>query len=405
MSYLARYDTKKPNVGDRFDGCVEEKYKRKIDKACAWERVKDLGNAALKQGDNKKAITYYRDACMMTRDDDYLFYIIRQGFRSAGNASAIGRKLFECDDMVNEIGRYMRRLPRVERYEEDNAVEIVVNGSVFKFKPPNQPAAICLGNLSVAYMNIGEVTQALQAAKVATKLCPGYLKGHGRVQVCLHHLATAKTPAPLDTDVVSKQLFKKREDLKKQYALEAKKKAEQMGMYEQMNPTPSYCSKFIMLRWMGFDEWDIYQTYRRQCIFDWIKYSTRDKTEPVNIGTNASLVEFLGGQFLLFNLTVFHPKWFREVTIDAVHLQCLDKANDADLNLPPHGRPSARAAEYSPRTLRKFVEECQDNKLRVTSLMLGQGLVEMVAAVTAEVQEVCDCLVSPVMKTRHGFVF
>ena len=58
-----------------------------------------------------------------------------------------------------------------------------------------------------------------------------------------------------------------------------------------------------------------------------------------------------------------------------------DYENGDDLELPPHGRPSPKSREVAPKMIARMLAEIQDRGVKVSSLVVGQGLVEMVGIV------------------------
>mmetsp|Transcript_32994 Transcript_32994/g.55581 ORF Transcript_32994/g.55581 Transcript_32994/m.55581 type:complete len:407 (-) Transcript_32994:50-1270(-) len=383
---LSRYDNHEIGSNDPFEGCVADFYEVTMINP-AWRTVKDLGNDQLKQGKQELALELYSEAACMTENrfmwrDVIMMSIQREKesktFITVPIKHTLLSEILSIPGLATLIGNYTQPvLPqaRTIRYGE----------KVMTFQEPNRPAAICYGNRAAVLMKQGKFDAALMEARKATSLCPEYLKAHERIAKCLTELG--------DTEA-------------------ANKKKKELHDYKLIRPIfPHYTMHLITAGWISWDVASVINRIRFAVICRWMKsLQSRDETEIRGLTMICSLVPYHEGQCLNCTFT-YEEEWERK-DINSVIYGVLDPENGNDLELPPHGHASAKSKLYGPRFIAKELRLALERGLIIESVILGQGLIDMVPEVQAEIQRSVPANLKPqpiavesTFATQHGPTF
>ena len=73
-------------------------------------------------------------------------------------------------------------------------------------------------------------------------------------------------------------------------------------------------------------------------------------------------------------------------SIECMDFQMVDHVNGEIADKPPHGHASAQALRYTPPVIAKFINELAQWELQTVALMCGQGLVDHVDRIDAELK-------------------
>jgi tetratricopeptide (TPR) repeat protein len=315
---------------DMFQGYVENYYQYKVTKHVpSWLTLKDTGNDALKVRDYEKAIACYKYAYRLTSDRYYGLRIMKKGFIS-NNEDTARRRVIEIDDLVLYISQYLYSLPH----------EIQLTDKNVNILQPNMPAAICLGNMAVAYMNMGEYETALKYTKLSISKCPIYLKAH-------------------------KRLLLINEKLKMVENIE-QKKIEIEYMSEIL---PFYACGALAAKWINLETFIYYQMIRFSIILKWLtKYHNSNAVSGV-----VSFVECYGRNCITIDITILNNGQYHPIKIDGAFIKTIDSNEDYVSDIQHNGTSYELCKQSIPRTLQKFMEECKEAKLKVYYMLLMPG--------------------------------
>ncbi len=309
---------------DMFNGCVENYYQYKVTKHIpSWLILKDNGNDAFKAGNYEKAIQFYMDAYRMTSDKYYALRIIKKGFAD-NDENTSRRKVIESNDLVLYISQYL--------YSPPHKVHVEGNFSV---QEPNMPAAICLANIALAYMNMDNYETALKYATLSISKCPTYLKAH-------------------------KRLLSIYEKLKMSHDIERKKT--ELSKLSTMLPFYACCA--LATKWLNLETSVFYQMIRFSVILKWLaKYDFSYAATGV-----LAVIEYYGTRYITMDFTALNEEG-NTVKIDGVLIKPVDPDIGFIVDMLHNKGGSYELLEYCvPRVLEKFMIECKDAKVNVCSL-------------------------------------
>ena len=226
---------------------------------------------------------------------------------------------------------------------------------------PNLPAAICLSNRAMCYLNLYKQLKADGAVKpklllfasqdgdFARRVCPTYLKGHHRY-------------------MEAQKLLGQRaeyEDVKNQL---------DMHVHFLKYPETSEGFPALMLGWIDILDLEfVYMPLRRAAAYRQIKSSAKAGTTPC-LRLEVSLVPVLRGQGFTASIHFITGDW-KQVVYRHMEVSVLDPENGDDLELPPNGRATKLALKNAMKKLNSFIGELKREGFVVSSLLLGQGLV------------------------------
>lgn len=162
-----------------------------------WERLKDLGNEALKAGEPEVALTWYeRAATLCSGPADYVetFFATLQERKERKGRRAAKRLVEKIEAITPHLRRQMPDAPAILEIERDE--QAVQSGAPMHAYEPNLPLATCLANKAAAelecarrikkvsdgYMRDHLLQSAMEAAVKATLMCPEYIKGYYRLK-------------------------------------------------------------------------------------------------------------------------------------------------------------------------------------------------------------------------------
>ena len=182
---------------------------------------------------------------------------------------------------------------------------------------PNQPAAVCYSNRSAAFMKLAAALEssdeskaylkrALRDAKLACKHCPGYAKGHFRVFQALKSLGNQAA---------------------------ANKKKHQLALYEHyVANMPWAAIAGVAINWLSLVEFQlVYSTVRFHEVLRRLA-----ACRPDTLMSQASLVPFLGGQFLMIGINYSSAEW-KKGTLSSLYFVCTDEDGAEALEQGPYG--------------------------------------------------------------------
>ena len=180
-----------------------------------WTKLKDMGNDALKAGENHIATTWYRRAASLTTQTDAVaafFDALEQSGSKAAHQLAEAQQ-----DLWSLILRHLPDGPQRIYFSEAQAQNCEQFGLPPYVHEPNLPRAICLSNAVAAQLRFVDelrkqanerpdlpvhivgmnaqiraatITQALKEAKEAALVCPEYQKAHYRMGQVLKALGS-----------------------------------------------------------------------------------------------------------------------------------------------------------------------------------------------------------------------
>jgi hypothetical protein len=299
---------------------VDEFYARRVDPR--WEVLKEKGNVLFKRGAFEASIVIYTQALHITfgsaKSMPALFCTLKTHRRGSP-----GRRIADEAFIYVHMSRFLAP-PLMQRQYT------MPNGEIAVVREPNQPAAVCYSNRSAAYMKLAGddgspqsmeyLSRALKDARLACRHCPNYAKGHFRVFQALQSLGRHSA---------------------------ANKKKSQLALYEHYvtrMPWPAIAS--LTMGWISLAEYQfIYSTVRFQEILRRLKSSP-----PDTFMCQASLVPFLGGQFLVIGVTYLSPDW-KKVSINALYFVCSDECGSEDLERKPLPIASKQSVQVTKDTL------------------------------------------------------
>lgn len=286
---------------------VDEYFAKRIDPR--WEILKEQGNVLFKKGEYKESARVYSQALYISlgslKSMPALFITL-----TTHKPGSPGKIISENPILFVIISRYLPP-PLVETEYS------LGNGEMIYVRSPNLPAAVCYSNRAAAYMKLASAVEpspeahiflkkALRDATAACKNCPGYAKGHFRV-------------------------FQALKCLGKHGAADQKK--QQLALHEHFvanMPWPAIAG--LAIGWITLAEFQlVYNTVRFQEALRRIKANP-----PDTFLSQASLVPFLGGQFLVIGINYISSDW-KKVTLNSLYFFCTDVRGAEDLERPPFG--------------------------------------------------------------------
>ena len=264
---------------------------------------------------------------------------------------------------------------------------------------PNNAAAVCSANLSAAWLLDGEPKKALEHAKRATRMDPGYIKAHRRelnaLQALHRRQAVALRELKSRPELKDKATPRNLEAMRKQlarFATAIKEKNEELADYEQARAAyPTEALALLTAGWLDHEQASfVYGPVRFLECVTWLRDGPLRNWKKCE--ARASLVPFQGGQVLMLSLCYTEADGMDNV-INCLDWITVDNANGDLADKPPQGVASEQSLKYAPMRINMFIEELQEGGLEVVTVMLGQGLTEHVDLVDKTLREG-----SPVMK-------
>ena len=356
-----------------------------------WRVWKDRGNDLFKEKDYAGARALYGKACMLALDP----------FRNGGvnaffdalheaPAHTAQRQFFDIEPLIGQVLKY---LPHA--YSRKSALD----GKTYA--APNNNAAVCLANLSAAWLLDGEPNKALRAAKKATKADPGYLKAHRRELNALQALHRRQAMAM--RELKSRPVAPPRQanldagaKLLARYAKAIQEKRDELADYEQARAAyPTEALALLTAGWIDYE--------RAACIYGPVRFmacleSLTGPDGPLKnwkkVEARASLVPFQGGQVLMLSLCYTVVNGMDNV-INCLDWIMVDESNGDLADKPPQGVASEKSLQYAPMRINMYVEELTERGLEVVSVMLGQGLTDQVDLIDKTLREG-----SPIMEVK-----
>jgi tetratricopeptide (TPR) repeat protein len=134
-----------------------------------WEALKAHGNAALKAGEFKLAVTWYKRAESITDRGTIVdsFFNVLDEMRPSSSVAA--RLADSARDVRDIILRFMPDGPMIDA------------ASGREHNEPNEPRAICAANAAAALLKLGDAKGAVEKAMDCVSYCPEYVKGQHRL--------------------------------------------------------------------------------------------------------------------------------------------------------------------------------------------------------------------------------
>jgi len=402
-----------PADRDAYEGVVAGIYAKRV--SPEWEQHKNRGNEALKAGDHDGAVAAYSDALTVAQGRDpqmkALLAALRERPRPA--ASAAARALLGENGVAQLVGQFLPHLGlrSLEPTSVAAAAAAPAPAAAAEFlaaeaasvREPNRPAAVCLANRALVHFQRGRLEASLADALASAKELPEYVKAHHRVRAA--HAALAKRAeqrlqALLSGGEATGDVGAQAGALRgavREHKQAVADRAEAMQMYERGRATlPYQGAALIGAGWLGpTTDVLLYQSARFAHICAAIRGDAPrwregegDSPAQLTVGSsNCSLVNFGGAQWLLMGVTCCTLA-FERYAVKAMKLLPMDPGNGNDLDMPPHGHPSAASRAKVPAVLAQYVKDLKSQaRVRVGMLQLGQGLVEMVEVVQAAMAE------------------
>ena len=321
----------------------------------------------------KQALVAYSNGVFIAAGYGFQYWSFLAGSARVGRAA---KRVSEIKECLDHIDAYFPKPPRKTFWE------------IFKedLRQPNLPAAVCLANRASVLLKLAGAgpkstededvglkyaQRALRDAKDAVELfCPEYEKGHHRVLECYWRLGLTEA---------------------------AKQQAEDIRAFKELQSmTPCVAFGLLQLGWITHPEFSfIYDDMRMQEILSRIAAATEVRSWYLQV----SMVPFVGGQALIFNMNSF-PFFGEDIDYRGVAFHICDGEHDNDLELPPHGRISKFALKNALQFIRNFMRRLKMRSIQIASMMLGQGLVEQVERVQRAIAKThADLFVFPSQQT------
>ena len=291
----------------------------------AWKVRKKQGNAAMSAGDLQTAADEYLAAASlalgpferMTGRGTLMAFCRTLSAWAEGSA---GAKVAATPELVKNIARFLAEITRDISPPVAPKLPPRVLQSAQKreqiLRVPNQAAAICFANRSCVLLQLKRYQEALKDARMATKLCPEYVKGHLRVLRALQ--ALGRTQA-------------------------AERKQQELDDYDTARRI--YPSAEVALLAAGWISWldasFVYGPVRQREVLKHIL--NRTAQHPPTISIRVSLVPFQGGQCLLTCLDAVADDGL--ISVEGYDFVVLDAANDHLCEMPPNGHASERTQQ------------------------------------------------------------
>lgn len=329
-----------------------------------WAALKELGNAALKAGEPKVALVWYRRAESLTASSngvEAFFDVLDEG---RARSAAAARLADARDDIGELILRCLPASARTVRYDAELSRRATAAGqpaAIHEAREPNLPRAICLSNMSAAALKTGDAELAFEYASDAAVSCPEYVKGQ-------HRLVSALKAAG-ESDPEKRELAEHRGS--RNALLKGQRRLAFNGI------------EMMVVGWI--DELQF------ACVYNpaYFSHEARKIREvrPSGLIVLASLVPFYGvggthGQWLTIGAK-FTSNGMRLMTggassdfsFECLHFCCLDPEHGADTQRPPHGHASALSKRLFPDEMCKFLARfVAETGVTPVQLTLGQGL-------------------------------
>ena len=354
-----------------------------------WRAWKDKGNALFQEKDYAGARAMYGKARLLALGP-YRSGAVKAWFDAlqAAPAHTARRQVFDIEPLVGQVLKY---LPRT--FSRKSPLDGKPYGA------PNNAAAVCSANISAAWLLDGEPKKALEHAKRATRMDPGYIKAHRRelnaLQALHRRQAVALRELKSRPELKDKATPRNLEAMRKQlarFATAIKEKNEELADYEQARAAyPTEALALLTAGWLDHEQASfVYGPVRFLECVTWLRDGPLKNWKKCE--ARASLVPFQGGQVLMLSLCYTEADGMDNV-INCLDWITVDNANGDLADKPPQGVASEQSLKYAPMRINMFIEELQEGGLEVVTVMLGQGLTEHVDLVDKTLREG-----SPVMK-------
>jgi len=232
---------------------------------------------------------------------------------------------------------------------------------------PNRPAAICLSNRAAVHLKAGRVGEAEADAREAIARCPVYAKGYYRLSQCLLQQPKGGKEEASRIQVQVKQ-FTTLQEMSK------------LVMWDGMAA--------VMVGWVPFPEFTMHYVKVRGLKY-WAKIRADEPLGAVSVtpflpsfhavGVTLlfSLVPIANGQWLQYAVQLTTTD-FEVAKVEGMDMIALDAQGGDQLELPPHGHPTATTKMLAPGFIAQMTGEAEeDHKVKVVAISLGQGLTEL----------------------------
>lgn len=354
---------------------VEEYFARRVD--TRWEVLKEQGNVLFKKGKYADSVKLYSQALCISHGSCKSIPALYGVLRKARRGSA-ARQVSQNPVLFILVSRFLQT-PLVDTEYS------LCHGEAVTVRLPNQPAAVCYSNRSAAYMKIAStldsseesnnyLKKALRDAKLACKHCPGYAKGHFRV-------------------------FQALKSLGNQAAANTKK--HQLALYEHYAANMPWAAiAGVAIQWLSLVEFQlVYSTVRFQEVLRRL-----DSCRPDTLMSQASLVPFLGGQFLMIGINYSSAEW-KKGTLSSLYFVCTDEGGADALDKRPCGVASKTSIQAVKAVLVLFFRAFASHGVLTSTvstvlcpycassagfrnfpLVLGQGLINQVKTIQKSLQ-------------------
>jgi hypothetical protein len=383
---------------DAYEGVVAGIYAKRV--SPEWEQHKNRGNEALKAGDHDGAVAAYSDALTVAQGREPQMKALLAALRERPTpaASAAARALLSNNGVAQLVGQF---LPHLGLRPLEPAFP-AVSTQVSPVREPNRPAAVCLANRALVHFQRGRLEASLADALASAEELPEYVKAHHRVRAA--HAALAKRAeqrlqALLSGGEATGDVGAQAGALRgavREHKQAAADRAEAMQAYERGRALPYQGAALIGAGWLdATTDVLLYQSARFAHICAAIRGNAPrwregegDSPAQLTVGSsNCSLVNFGGAQWLLMGVTCCTLA-FERYAVKAMKLLLMDPENGNELDMPPHGRPSAASRAKVPAVLAQYIKDLKSQaRVRVGMLQLGQGLIEMVEVVQGAMAE------------------
>ena len=334
-----------------------------------WARLKDLGNAALKVGEFRVAVDWYKRAESLT-DVGFAVRAFFDVVNDQREASAACARLADAEaDIKDVLFRFLPDGPKgyVSPGDEQPAGAWArwVKSGICPPVPisraassvgaePNLPRATCLANAAAALLKAGDSENALECALDASDLCPEYIKGQHRLVACWRAVGKPKGLV-LASDL--------EESLK------------HMGWMRGKMATTAI--NMLALGWISAEQ---YAHVYAPAFFTHEARLIAELRPRAPITCLASLVPLGGGQWLTVGVQ-YHSVGANMLfgggadrRHDCMHFVNVDPQHGDRCEEPPHGHASEASARRFPAELIVFLRLLSSKGIQATHLCLGQGL-------------------------------
>ena len=245
-----------------------------------WREWKDRGNALFQEKDYAGARAMYGKARLLALGP-YRSGAVKAWFDAlqAAPAHTARRQVFDIEPLVGQVLKY---LPRT--FSRKSPLDGKPYGA------PNNAAAVCSANLSAAWLLDGEPKKALEHAKRATRMDPGYIKAHRRelnaLQALHRRQAVALRELKSRPELKDKATPRNLEAMRKQlarFATAIKEKNEELADYEQARAAyPTEALALLTAGWLDHEQASfVYGPVRFLECVTWLRDGPLKKMEKV----------------------------------------------------------------------------------------------------------------------------